>query len=53
MNKILIFVILFLASCTTKTVNNNLDFSNELSLEEFKIKLNEYAKNSSYPNIDE
>ncbi len=53
MNKILIIIILFLASCTPKAAKNNLDFSNQLSLEEFRIKLNEYAKNSSYPNIDE
>ena len=30
----------------------NSDFSNDLTFEEFKEKLNEYAENQPYPNID-
>tara|TARA_Y100001970_G_C13467620_1_gene478191 strand:+ start:104 stop:265 length:162 start_codon:yes stop_codon:yes gene_type:complete len=53
MNKILIIIVIFLTSCSKEIVGNNFDFNQELTLEEFKLKLNEYTKNSSYPNIDE
>ena len=53
MNKILVIIVIFLASCSKEIVNNDLDFNKELTLEEFKLKLNEYTINSSYPNIDE
>ena len=35
-------------------INNfsNLNFSKELSFEEFKINLEKYSNNSPYPNID-
>ncbi len=52
------FLIFFLFSgCIynqPESINNysNLNFSDDLSLKEFKIKLEEYAKNSPYPNID-
>tara|TARA_A100001015_G_scaffold298501_1_gene381335 strand:+ start:1441 stop:1614 length:174 start_codon:yes stop_codon:yes gene_type:complete len=52
------FLIFFLFSgCVynhTEDTNNysNINFSEDLSLEEFKIKLEEYSKNSPYPNID-
>ena len=40
----------------TKAFNNtnysNIDFSEDLTLEQFKIKLEEYAEKSPYPNID-
>ena len=44
-------------SCSSKneiTQNNfqNLSFSNDLTFEEFKEKLEEYAKNQTFPNID-
>ena len=44
-------------SCSSKNEiiqNNsqNLNFSNDLTFEEFKEKLEEYAKNQTYPNID-
>ena len=35
-----------------KTMFNNIIFSEDLTLEEFKIKLEEYSKISPYPNID-
>jgi len=52
------FLIFFLLSgCTfyqNENINNfsNISFSNDLSLEEFKIKLEKYAINNPYPNID-
>ena len=56
MNKYLL-IFLFLISCNSSsevTQKNfqNLNFSNDLSFEEFKEKLEEYAKNQHYPNID-
>ena len=52
---ILIFVLL--TGCTSnENIKNdnitNLNFSDNLSLEEFKIKLKVYSENNSYPNID-
>jgi hypothetical protein len=54
-----IFLIFFLLSgCTnnkTEKSNNlsNIIFSDNLSFEEFKIKLDEYAINNPYPNLDD
>ena len=33
--------------------NNNINFSDELTFEEFSYKLEIYSKNSNYPNINE
>ena len=57
MKKFLI-IIIFIAGCSSKKVelNNNLFdfiFSNDLSFDEFKTKLKNYAENSPYPNIDD
>ena len=56
--KKLILIFLIISGCTFNQSkisknNSNINFSDDLSLEEFKIKLEEYSKNSSYPNIDE
>jgi len=50
----LIFLLMIGCSTNHNAKNNNIDikFSDNLSLEEFKIKLKEYANNSPYPNID-
>ena len=50
-------IFLFLISCSSNsdiTQKNfqNLGFSNDLTFEEFKKKLDEYAKIQPYPNID-
>ena len=55
--KKLLIIIIIIAGCTTskdKLTNNNLEikFSDNMSFEEFKVKLEEYANNSPYPNID-
>ena len=53
MNKIFFFFMFFLISCSTEMSKNEFDFFNtDISFEEFKIKLEEYAKNNPYPNID-
>ena len=53
------FLIVFFltASCSMnndKLENNfsDLNFSDDMTFEEFKNKLEEYAENSPYPNID-
>ena len=56
MKHLLLILIFFLSSCTSSINNydtkNSINFNEEMSLEEFKVNLNEYVKNSSYPNID-
>ncbi len=43
----------FLISCSTKTSNDKFDFFNtNISFDEFKQKLEEYAKDNPYPNIN-
>ena len=56
MKKILIIFFL-LVSCSTnqsqnKTNISNFTFSENMSFEQFKIELEEYAKNNPYPNIN-
>jgi|TARA_B110000037_G_scaffold204123_1_gene247821 hypothetical protein len=55
MKKFLIFF--FLASCASPNSNlesnaKKLDFNADLNFEDFNELLIEYAKTSSYPNID-
>ena len=57
MKKYLLFFII-LVSCTSnqKIINKNsfdFDFNKDLTIEEFKLKLNKYANSNSYPNIDD
>ena len=56
MKKFLI-IIIFITGCSSnhnKISNDykNIIFSDNLSLEEFKIKLKEYAINNPYPNLN-
>ena len=53
-----LIIFLFLIGCSTSQnkVNNNLvdfNYDEDLSFEEFKIKLEVYAINNPYPNIDD
>ena len=55
MKKLLItFIIITGCSSYNDKLSNNQDikFSDNMSFEEFKVKLEEYANNSPYPNID-
>tara|TARA_B100000902_G_C27287907_1_gene905427 strand:+ start:750 stop:914 length:165 start_codon:yes stop_codon:yes gene_type:complete len=53
MNKLLFISLIFLVSCSHKNVQkNNFDFSKDISFDEFKIRLNEYAEINPYPNIN-
>ena len=51
MKKILI-ILFFFTSCTSIETVDNYDFSDNLSFEN-KVKLQNYAENSPYPNIDD
>ena len=55
--KKLLIIFIIITGCSTnndKLSKNNLDikFSDNMSFEEFQVKLEEYANKSSYPNID-
>ena len=55
--KRLLIIIIFITGCSSsnKELKNNLSdikFSDNLSFEEFQIKLKEYAENNPYPNIN-
>ena len=52
MIKILFVIMLFLVSCSNNTSRKDFIFSDDISFEEFEIKLIEYAKNNPYPKID-
>ena len=51
---LILFVITGCANNKIEKKNNtsSYNFSKDLSLEEFKIKLDEYANQNTYPNID-
>ena len=56
--KKIFFVILILANACTPNLDKGLtkkdySFSNNMSFEEFKIRLNEYVQQSEFPNIDD
>jgi hypothetical protein len=53
MNRSLLIIIFFLTSCNSKPIMDDFNFTNRMSYDEFKIKLEEYAKNSTFPNIDD
>ena len=56
MKKFLIIIILISGCSSYKEEPNNnfsdIKFSDDLSIEQFRNKLNEYAENNPYPNID-
>ena len=49
-----IIFLIFLTACTSeKNKNNNiLDFNMDLTIDEFKVLLEEYNKNKGYPDTD-
>ena len=54
-NFLIIFIFITGCSSSKNELNNNLfniKFSDNLTFKEYKIKLNDYAKNSPYPNIN-
>ena len=57
MKKYLFLMIFLLFSCVSsdqgKKFNNNFNFSSDMSFDDFKNKLREYANKSPYPKIDD
>ena len=57
MKRFILIFLLFSGCVNNKNANINIvsdiKFSDDLTLEEFKLKLEEYANNSPYPNIDD
>ncbi len=57
MKKFFLIFFLLLMSCGKNFDNNYLknsyNFSDEMTFDEFRLKLEEYAKNSPYPNPDD
>ena len=56
MIKFFFLIIILLSSCSLKIneKNTKIDFESfeNMSFDEFKLKLNNYAKNNPFPNID-
>ena len=52
MKKYLLLVACFLTSCVSNNISNDFVYSDKMSFDEFKKKLDVYAKNNPYPNID-
>jgi len=52
-NKLLILTMFLLLSCSSTVSKNDFDFSDDMTFNEFKIKLDKYAENNPYPNIDD
>ena len=55
--KYFFILLLLLNSCVIKknevsSEKLNFNFNDEMTFDEFKIKLEDYSKNTSYPNID-
>ncbi len=50
-------ILLILSSCTIQDKNGastqKFNFSTNMKFEEFRLQLKNYAKDSSFPNIDE
>ena len=43
----------FLFSCSSTVSKNNFEFSDEMTFDEFRLKLEEYAKKKPYPKADD
>ena len=52
MRRFLIIIVIFLTSCSSEITRTNFDFSEDMSLNEFKKKLEQYATENPFPNID-
>ena len=52
MNRFIILLLFFLVSCSSNIKRNDFNVSDDMSFDEFRIKLEEYAINNPYPNIN-
>tara|TARA_Y100000022_G_scaffold113910_1_gene98349 strand:- start:640 stop:798 length:159 start_codon:yes stop_codon:yes gene_type:complete len=46
-------ILLFLSSCSSNEIVDSYNFSDNMTFDEFKIKLENYAINNPYPQIDD
>ena len=53
MKKLPIFILFLIISCAPVHTDKKIDFSKDLTFEEFKSNLKVYVNNNDYPNIDE
>tara|TARA_A100000164_G_C21419159_1_gene545811 strand:+ start:251 stop:412 length:162 start_codon:yes stop_codon:yes gene_type:complete len=53
MKELSLLTLLLLISCSSEKSEKKINFSSEMSFDEFKSKLEVYANNSDYPNITE
>ena len=55
MKRLFFLILFFLQSCVLNGEKESfdLDFSDNMTFQEFQIKLDEYARNNPYPNIDD
>ena len=53
MKKLLLLILFVVISCTPVQTKKKINFSKDLTFEEFKSNLKVYVNNSDYPNIDE
>ncbi len=43
---------ILLYSCSSTVSRTDIEFSDDITFEEFKLQLEEYSRNNPYPNID-
>ena len=53
MKKLSLLIFFLVISCAPVQTKKKIDFSKDLTFEEFKSNLKVYVDNSDYPNIDE
>ena len=53
MKKLPLLILFVVISCAPAQTEKKINFSNDLTFEEFKSNLKVYVDNSDYPNIDE
>ena len=53
MKKLPILILFLFISCSPVQTEKKINFSKDLTFEEFKSNLKVYVDNSDYPNIDE
>ena len=53
MKKLPILILFLISSCAPVQTEKKINFSTDLTFEEFKSYLKDYVDNSDYPNIDE
>jgi hypothetical protein len=57
MKKFLFLIIIITTSCVPNSIDNNFskdsNFNDQMTFDEFKLELDEYAVNKPFPNIDD